>query len=154
MDIAIEEAKRALEQEEVPVGCALMKNGVCVKSAHNLTNRLRDPLAHAEVLALRAVEKKDLPHIDLFVTCEPCIMCLSIILKMQVRSVVYACKNIRFGGISVFPVQEVIKDKRTNIIYNETYKDASLELLKRFYTLENRRAPPEKRKCKKDRKKF
>ncbi|KAH9385850.1 tRNA-specific adenosine deaminase 2 [Nematocida major] len=174
MEIAMQNAQKALEMEEVPIGCAILHEGVCIEKAHNLTNLKKDPLAHAEILCLERLERSLREKVDLYVTCEPCIMCLAVIVKMRIRRVFFACKNPRFGGITAFLQEGILKEVanagpgtpeagNTHIIYRYEEKEsktahtfeavytpleASLSMLKAFYSQENGRAPVEKRKHK------
>lgn len=177
MDIALEEAKKALEKEEVPIGCAVFYRGNCIDKAHNLTNKNKDPLAHAEVLCLERIDSNILSEIELYVTCEPCVMCLALILKMGIKKVVYGCINPRFGGLSLFKREGILQSDETrkndetsaesteyfhpNQNYSSSFSISpnilqmsfqenpdSITLLKGFYLLENERAPVEKRKLK------
>lgn len=109
MDIAINEAKKGLALEEVPIGCAVMYKGKCIDSSHNLTNKNRDPLAHAEMLCLKRLPAELVPEIVLYVTCEPCIMCLALMVKIGVKEVVYGCINPRFGGFSPFIAEGILE---------------------------------------------
>ncbi|KAI5192424.1 tRNA-specific adenosine deaminase 2 [Nematocida minor] len=122
MEIAIDEAKKALELEEVPIGCAVFHKGRCIDTAHNLTNKNRDPLAHAEMLCLERLPKEMLSEIELYVTCEPCIMCLALIIKLGIRTVVYACINPRFGGLSPFVAEGILSlvEKKNEPESNDT----------------------------------
>ncbi|KAI5171106.1 tRNA-specific adenosine deaminase 2 [Nematocida sp. LUAm3] len=148
MDIAIEEAKKALKIEEVPIGCAVMHKGVCIEKAHNLTNTLRDPLAHAEILVLRRIKEEVLLESEIFITCEPCIMCLAALVKVKAKKIVYGCANTRFGGVSVLPVLDILPHKDLSISQDVSMVEITQKLLKDFYSLENLRAPFEKRKVK------
>jgi len=148
MDIAFEEAEEALKESEVPVGCAVFYEGECVARAHNLTNALKNPLAHAEMLCLKQIPKEIFPDLEIFVTCEPCIMCMSVLLKIKVKSITFGCINPRFGGVFLHNTQKIL-NLTTKI--RQEQADRSVSLLKSFYTLENPQAPPEKRKNKSNR---
>ncbi|KAI5179723.1 tRNA-specific adenosine deaminase 2 [Nematocida sp. AWRm80] len=142
----MEQAEIALLQEEVPIGCAVYYKGKCIDKAHNLTNKNKDPLAHAEILCLKRVPKKILSEIELFITCEPCIMCLSVIIKLGIPKIAYSCANTRFGGISTLNVSKCFNSTTTKI--EQKYHPRTMEILQAFYQLENSRAPVEKRKVK------
>ncbi|KAI5185868.1 tRNA-specific adenosine deaminase 2 [Nematocida homosporus] len=148
MDIAFSEAEKALSLEEVPIGCAILYQGHCLEKAHNLTNTRKDPLAHAEMIALARIPPHLYPEIELFITCEPCIMCCALIHKLGVQKVTFACTNTRFGGISVFSVSKLFPNLEIKITQDISQAKKSLDLLKTFYQLENTRAPPTKRKFK------
>ncbi len=102
MQEALSVAKRALENtvKEVPVGAVVVQNGIVIASAHNEREHLCDPTAHAEILALRraAAYLGDwrLSDCDLYVTLEPCPMCLAAIKAARVRRLycgAYASEN-------------------------------------------------------------
>ncbi|OAG28925.1 tRNA-specific adenosine deaminase 2 [Nematocida displodere] len=147
MDIALAEAEKAFKKEEVPIGCALFHRGVCIDKAHNLTNADKDPLSHAEMLCFQRLGKEYRPsEVEVVVTCEPCIMCMSLLLKLGIKKLTYGCKNPRFGGLTVFNTLKAIQHAPFEI--TQERPEEGIELLQRFYTLENTRAPPEKRKLK------
>jgi len=79
MQLAIKEAMKAYEQDEVPVGAVLVMNGQVIARAHNQVELLNDCTAHAEILALTGafqyLGSKYLPDATLYVTVEPCLMC-------------------------------------------------------------------------------
>ena len=109
MQIAIEEAKKAAEKGEVPVGAAIFKNGELIAKSHNETTRRKNPCAHAECLAIeRAFEKTGdyrLTDCDMYVTLEPCSMCAGAIALSRVRRVYFgaydALKGVLGGKIDV-----------------------------------------------------
>ena len=88
---AIEEAKIALFVGEVPVGADIVKDGKIISRAHNLRETLRDPLAHAEVLAIKkaceALGDWRLTGCELYVTLEPCPMCAGAIVQSRIKRV-------------------------------------------------------------------
>ena len=79
MKEALKEAYKAYEKKETPIGAIIVKDGEIIARAHNLTEELKDPTAHAEILAIREASKKlggwRLVDCDLYVSMEPCIMC-------------------------------------------------------------------------------
>ena len=91
MQEALFVAKQALEKhvQEIPVGAVVVQNGVVIASAHNERESLSDPTAHAEILAIRRACAKigdwRLTDCDLYVTLEPCPMCMAAILAARVR---------------------------------------------------------------------
>ena len=103
MQLAIEEAVKAGQIEEVPVGAVLVDaEGVVVASAHNETISRRDPSAHAEMLAIRAACKKldnyRLTGMRLYTTIEPCLMCMGAIIHARLAEVVYGAKDPKWGA--------------------------------------------------------
>jgi len=103
MDLALAEARLALGSGEVPVGAVVVVDGEVVAAAHNLSERESDPTAHAEVLALRAAAKVlgdwRLEGATLYVTLEPCPMCLGATLQTHAARLVYGATNVREGAL-------------------------------------------------------
>jgi len=113
---ALKEAKKALRLGEVPVGCVLVRDGRIVARAHNLTERLRDPTAHAEMLCLREASVKlgvrALGDCTLYVTLEPCIMCSYALVLSRLKEVVFGAPDERHGG--VMSLHGILDDERLN----------------------------------------
>ncbi|MDD3029312.1 MAG: nucleoside deaminase [Alphaproteobacteria bacterium] len=108
MDLAFEEACRAAEKGEVPVGAVVVaSDGTVLAQAGNRTETDADPSAHAEILALRFAAKKRnsprLPDCDLYVTLEPCAMCAAAISIARLRKVVFAAYDPKGGAIEHGP---------------------------------------------------
>lgn len=101
MRAALEEAKEALGEGEVPVGAVVVCGGKVIASAHNEREALCDPTAHAEVLALRRAAKKlgrrRLSGCTLYVTLEPCPMCAGAIVMSEVDRVVFGAYDPQAG---------------------------------------------------------
>ena len=101
MRAALEEAKEALGEGEVPVGAVVVCGGIVIASAHNEREALCDPTAHAEVLALRRAAKKlgrrRLSGCTLYVTLEPCPMCAGAIVMSEVDRVVFGAYDPQAG---------------------------------------------------------
>lgn len=100
---ALELARRAVEQGEMPVGAVVVQGGEIVGEAHNLTEARHDPTAHAEMLALRQAAERTgdwrLANATLVVTLEPCPMCLGAVLQTHLTRVVYGADNLREGAL-------------------------------------------------------
>jgi len=101
MLIAIEQAKMAFEQEEVPVGAILVLNGDIISRGYNQPICNHDPTAHAEIMALRqagkALSNYRFPGSTLYVTVEPCTMCFGAIIHSRVSRVVYGAEEGKAG---------------------------------------------------------
>lgn len=107
MALALEEAEAAAQRGEVPVGAVIVRAGKVVASAGNRTRELRDPTAHAEILALRAAcalqGSERIADCDLYVTLEPCSMCATAISFARVRRLYYAASDPKGGGVEHGP---------------------------------------------------
>jgi tRNA(adenine34) deaminase len=109
MRAALREARRALNEHEVPVGAVIVREGRVVARAHNRPLHLNDPTAHAEILALRRAGRKlanyRLTDCSLYVTIESCAMCAGAIIHARVRRVVFGARDPKAGaGGSVLAV--------------------------------------------------
>jgi tRNA(adenine34) deaminase len=101
MKAALDEAVKALERQEVPVGAVVVCNGMIIARAHNLTETLHDPTAHAEMQAITAAANylggKYLTDCTIYVTVEPCVMCAGALAWSQVSGLVYGCDDEKKG---------------------------------------------------------
>ena len=101
MLIALEQAKAAMQQGEVPVGAVLVHGDDIVACAHNMTETLDDPTAHAELIAIRQAAKKlgkrGLSQCELYVTVEPCAMCAGAIINARLKKTVFGAHESRTG---------------------------------------------------------
>lgn len=101
MRLAINEARKAFDQKEVPIGAVVVAGDAVVGRGHNLVEMLGDPTAHAEMQALTAATatlgSKYLPECTLYVTVEPCIMCAGAIGWAQVGRVVWGADDPKRG---------------------------------------------------------
>jgi len=106
MERAIQEALRAFDEGEVPVGAVIERDGAVIGRGYNRVEALGDATAHAEIIAMTAASNHlgdwRLNGCTLYVTLEPCLMCLGAILQSRVSAVVYGAKDIRLGGIDSF----------------------------------------------------
>ena len=102
MRLALNEAEKALEEQEVPIGAVVVADGRIVGRGHNLVETLADATAHAEMQALTAaastVGGKYLSECTLYVTVEPCIMCAGAIMHARLARVVYAATDPKTGA--------------------------------------------------------
>jgi tRNA(adenine34) deaminase len=103
MELALKEAEKAEQIGEVPVGAVLVsENGEILSAAHNQTIKLVDPTAHAEILALRKaaleINNYRLLNTTLYVTVEPCIMCMGAIVHARISRVVFGATDPKWGA--------------------------------------------------------
>jgi tRNA(adenine34) deaminase len=98
---AIKEAKKALEDGEVPLGAVVVLNEKVIAHGHNMVERLNDPTAHAEMIALTSafnlLGSKYLPEATLYVTIEPCLMCAGAIYWSKLKKIVYGAGDEKNG---------------------------------------------------------
>ena len=103
MSLALEEARTAAREDEVPVGAVAVSEGELVARDHNRSIQLHDPTAHAEQLVLRQAGKKlsnyRLNHVDLYVTLEPCAMCAGALLWARVKQLVFGARDEKAGAV-------------------------------------------------------
>lgn len=114
MRCALALAEKAGQQEEVPVGAVVVLDGECIGEGFNQPISRSDPTAHAEVVALRAacatLNNYRLPGSELYVTLEPCVMCLGAIIHARISKVIYAATDPKIGVFS----QEVYQHQRAS----------------------------------------
>lgn len=101
MRLAIAEAQKARNLDEIPVGCVIVSQGQIIGRGHNLTETLEDVTAHAEIQAITAAAQtlggKYLPDATLYVTVEPCAMCAGAIGWAQIKRIVYGASDPKRG---------------------------------------------------------
>jgi tRNA(adenine34) deaminase len=101
MQHAIQQAQEAFEDDEVPVGAVVVLNYKIIARAHNQVERLNDPTAHAEMVALTSafnyLGSKYLPEAVLYVTVEPCLMCCGAMYWGKIGRIVYGCSDEKNG---------------------------------------------------------
>jgi tRNA(adenine34) deaminase len=104
MEAALDEARKAGDEGEVPVGAVLVRDGVIIARGRNARERTGDPTAHAEMMAIRAAVQTDSPTrwrlqgTTLFVTLEPCVMCMGAVVQARVTRVVFGCADPKGGA--------------------------------------------------------
>lgn len=104
MRLALDEAEKARRIFEVPVGAVLVdSNNSILSKAHNLTESNNDPTAHAEILAIKEASNKinswRLLDTTLYVTLEPCVMCIGAIINSRIKRVVFAARDPKAGAL-------------------------------------------------------
>lgn len=103
MSLALEEARKAAERGEVPIGAVIVRDGIVLAADGNRTLELNDPTAHAETLAIRTacatLQSQRLPECDLYVTLEPCPMCAAAISFARIRRLYYAAPDPKGGAV-------------------------------------------------------
>jgi tRNA(adenine34) deaminase len=138
MRLALAEAEKALLAGEVPVGAVVVRGGEVIASAHNGPVGLRDPSAHAEILALRRAAAAEgnyrLAGTTLYVTIEPCLMCAGALVHARVSRLVFGAPDPKGGA--VVSLYGVLQDGRLNHRVEVTggvLREACSEILSRFF---------------------
>ncbi len=116
MQLALEEARLAREQDEVPVGAVIVLDGQVIGRGHNEVRAQASPLAHAELLALQQAtalrNEPRLPGATVYTTLEPCFMCAGALSHARVARVIWAVRDPKFGACA--SLAEVLTDSRMN----------------------------------------
>jgi tRNA(adenine34) deaminase len=138
MRLALDEARRAVEHEDVPIGAVVVREGEPLAAAGNERELRGDPTAHAELLALRAASERlggwRLPDSILYVTLEPCVMCAGAIVLARVPRVVYGAADPKAGAAG--SVLDVLGEERLNhrpAVQGGVLAAESAELLESFF---------------------
>ena len=133
MNEALKEARKALDQQEVPVGAVVVNQNRIIARAYNMTQQLTDVTAHAEMIAITAASNylgaKYLTECILFVTLEPCVMCAAALKWAQLNRMVFAASDPREGFSRI---KERLLHKKTEQISGILEEEAST-LLKDFF---------------------
>ena len=102
MSLALKEASKAREIDEVPIGCVIVKDNKVIAKGHNLRETKKSPLGHAEIVTIQKACKKfndwQLVGCTLYVTLEPCIMCAGTIIQSRIKTVVYGADDPKGGA--------------------------------------------------------
>ena len=103
MELALKEAQKALLIDEVPIGCVIVKDGKVIARGHNKRETSQEVIGHAEIDAIRKANKKlkswRLVDCDIYVTLEPCIMCMGAIIHSRIKNVYYGAKDYKGGAV-------------------------------------------------------
>jgi tRNA(adenine34) deaminase len=133
MRAALAEANKAFDKQEVPVGAVVVCNEMIIARAHNLTETLRDPTAHAEMQAITAAANflggKYLTDCTIYVTLEPCAMCAGAIGWSQATALVYGAKDEKKGFSSI---SDLLLHPKTKVDSGVLEKEC-MELLMKFF---------------------
>lgn len=138
MALAIAEAQRAADAGEVPVGAVVVRDGVVVGIGHNRPIAKHDPTAHAEIEAIRAASAATgtyrLGDASLYVTLEPCVMCVGAILNARIARVYYGARDEKAGALG--SVYDIGRDGRLNHrieVYGGIMEAECAALLREFF---------------------
>lgn len=131
--MAYEEAKKSYENDEIPVGCVIVKDNKIIASAHNCKESSKNSIMHAELLAVdracKAVGDWRLDDCEIYTTLEPCMMCMGAIIESRIRTIYYGtiCKNERMFDINKLNNRKIdiinLSDKRCSDILSDFFKN-------------------------------
>jgi tRNA(adenine34) deaminase len=145
MQLALEEARKAAQEKEVPVGAVAVLEGELVAREHNRSIQLHDPTGHAEILVLREAGQKlsnyRLKDLEIYVTLEPCAMCAGALLWARIQQLVFGARDEKAGA--VFSRASLLTEGRFNHtvqVVEGILAEPSSEILQEFFAA--RRSAP------------
>ena len=138
MDMAIEEARRAFEEDEVPVGCVIVKNNQILALTHNRKEQMNSATKHAEILAIEEASSKinnwRLDGCDVYITLEPCPMCASALKQARVSHIFCGLSNSDFRNYEiVLKILESDKNNASVPIINDLAVEKVDKIMKDFF---------------------
>jgi tRNA(adenine34) deaminase len=138
MRAAIEQARTALAQNEVPVGAVVVKDGEIISRAFNSPLTLQDPTAHAEILALRNAGQRlnnyRLIDAEIYVTIEPCIMCMGALIHARIKRLIFGTHDLKAGAAgSVFDLTHHARLNHTIAVTSGVLERECRELIQNFF---------------------
>ncbi len=138
MQVAVRLAEAAADLGEVPIGAVVVRGGTELAAGHNRTLTDCDPTAHAEVVALRAAAHRLRNHrlldTTLYVTAEPCILCVGAAVQARLRRVVFGCRDPKAGALgSVYPLRAHERLNHRLEVTGGVEEEICAELLRRFF---------------------
>jgi tRNA(adenine34) deaminase len=138
MGLAIREAKKAGAQDEVPIGAVIVRDGLVLGRGYNLREKSLDPTSHAEMTAIRRAAKKAanwrLLGATLYVTLEPCPMCMGAILLARLERVVFGCHDPKAGAAgSLYDLSDDARLNHRLELTTGVRRDECAELLSSFF---------------------
>ena len=135
---ALEEAEKGLDEGEVPVGAVIIHDNMVIGRGHNLMETLRDPTAHAEIIAIGAaadhLRSWRLEYTALYCTLEPCPMCAGAIVQARIPLLVYGARDPKRGCCG--SILDIVREKRFNHMVEvipDVLADRSGQLLQNFF---------------------
>ena len=137
MNVAISEAKKALENGEIPVGAVIVKDNIVIAKAHNTREENQNALEHAEVNAIKKaceyLNNWRLENCDMYVTMEPCPMCCGAILQSRIKNVYYGAYSKDNGCMgTVVNLPKLLKNSSLTV-YGGIMEDECSLMLKNFF---------------------
>lgn len=138
MRAALEEAQKAFDEDEVPIGAVIVCDGRIIARSHNMREQLKDPTAHAEILAMRNASEYlngwRLHRCDLYVTVEPCPMCAGAIVQARINTLVYGTADNKAGCCGT--IYNLLDEPRFNhrvTVVSNILSDECREMMSSFF---------------------
>ena len=136
--MAYKEALKAYDENEVPGGCVIVQDGMVIAKTHNMREQKNSALAHAEILAIskacKKVNAKFLDGATIYITLEPCLMCMGAIIQARISRIVYSANEPKFG--SIVSIGNILNDYKLNhhiMVSQGLMEDEVSDLMKRFF---------------------
>lgn len=138
MLLALEEAKKACNENEVPVGCIIVKDNEIIASGYNKKEQYKDGLAHAELLAIKQAQSVlgtwRLNNCELYVTLEPCPMCAGAIIQSRISKLIFGAKNLVYGSFgTIINLKDKFPDSKNLEVFSGIFEEESAKLIKDFF---------------------
>jgi tRNA(adenine34) deaminase len=138
MYAALQEAQKAFDDDEVPVGAVVVHKNRIIGRGYNQVEKLKDATAHAEMIAITSASNNlqnwRLNESSIYVTLEPCIMCTGALLSSRINELYYAASDVKFGACgSIHNLAENSKTNHTIKVFSGVLSKESEELLKEFF---------------------
>lgn len=138
MRAALEEARKAYEKGEVPIGAVLVKGGEIIARGHNLKEERQDPTAHAEIIVIQEGCKKlnswRLAGTTLYVTVEPCPMCAGVLIQARVDKLIFGSRDPKAGACG--SLYNLVQDDRFNHcveVVEGVLRKSCAEIMQQFF---------------------
>ncbi len=149
MTQALQEARKSLEKDEIPIGCVIVKDGQIIGRGHNAREELNQAIMHAEVMAIQEANNVEgnwrLLDSTLFVTIEPCVMCSGAIGLARIPQVIYGATNKKFGAAG--SLYDILTDQRLNHrveVETGILEEACAQIMQDFFRQRRERQKAEK----------
>ncbi|MDT8337171.1 MAG: nucleoside deaminase [Candidatus Izemoplasmatales bacterium] len=137
MQEALIEAKKAYDKDEIPVGCVIVKNGEIISRSYNQKESNQNVLHHAEIIAINQacqnLNSWRLDDCDIYVTLEPCLMCIGAIVSARFKRLVYGPRDVKYESLDTI-LKEYLKNFNHQVeVVPRVLENESDELLKSFF---------------------
>ncbi len=138
MDLALKEAQKAYMKGEVPVGCVIVKDSKVLAKAYNKKEKNMDATSHAEILAIKKASKKinnwRLDGAEIYITLEPCAMCMSAIMQSHIQTVYFGAVDKAMGACeSKISLQSINFQNPPIKVFGHIEEEKSKELIQNFF---------------------